>query len=87
MKYTSTLLATILLFSSYTFSQAPAKEWDADFGGSENEHLSDVQQTKDGGYLAGYQEARFDRGALAAGFYFLRVKTNDRVVVKKIVVD
>ncbi|HYK46123.1 MAG TPA: T9SS type A sorting domain-containing protein [Parafilimonas sp.] len=50
----STLAVTAFLCTaSYSFSQAPAKQWDADFGGSENEQLAAIQQTKDGGYIAG----------------------------------
>jgi hypothetical protein len=54
MTLKSTLAITTFLFtSSYSFSQAPAKQWDADFGGTENEQLTAIQQTKDGGYIAG----------------------------------
>src|ERR1044071_6573796 len=54
MTLKSTLAVTAFVFaSSYSFSQVPAKQWDADFGGSENEQLTAIQQTKDGGYIAG----------------------------------
>ena len=60
MKINSTLTFLIILISgfSYTFSQAPALAWDADFGGTDNESFAAVQQTKDGGYIAGgYSES------------------------------
>src|SRR6187397_1424386 len=54
MKATSTSIITCLLFSFLnTFSQAPAKLWDADFGGNDDEHFAALQQTKDGGYITG----------------------------------
>src|SRR6478736_6519283 len=54
MKVKSTSVITGLLFSFLNaFSQAPAKQWDADFGGNDDEHFAAVQQTKDGGYITG----------------------------------
>ena len=60
MKHKSTLLAIIIFISGspQAFSQSPVKQWDADFGGSENEQFSAVVQTKDHGYLiGGYSES------------------------------
>lgn len=60
MKIKSTLVLLLILISgfSFTFSQAPALQWDADFGGSDNEEFAALQQTKDGGYIAGgYSES------------------------------
>ena len=60
MKNTSTLIAIVyLVFSiSYSFSQAPSKQWDATFGGADNETFAAIQQTKDGGYIeGGYSES------------------------------
>ncbi len=55
--FTLTVLSTLISFS-YTFSQAPTLQWDADFGGTDNEQFAAVQQTKDGGYIAGgYSES------------------------------
>jgi len=59
MKQNSTIVISILVFSFInTYSQVPIKQWDADFGGTENELLSAAQQTKDGGYIiGGYSES------------------------------
>ncbi|MEO8771018.1 MAG: T9SS type A sorting domain-containing protein [Ferruginibacter sp.] len=46
-------IITYTLSCTQVFSQTPVQQWDADFGGSENEQLSCSQQTKDGGYIAG----------------------------------
>jgi hypothetical protein len=57
-RITLILISVFNLGSFNSFSQAPAKQWDADFGGSEIEQLSAGQQTKDGGYIfGGYSES------------------------------
>src|SRR3954471_19481006 len=54
MKTRATISVITFIFSFlHTFSQAPVKQWDADFGGSENEQFSAAQQTTDGGYITG----------------------------------
>lgn len=55
MKTKSTLIIIAGLLFSFlnTFSQAPVQQWDADFGGNDDEHFAALQQTKDGGYIAG----------------------------------
>jgi hypothetical protein len=60
MKTKSTFcVITILIFRFiHSFSQAPVKQWDADFGGNQNEQFSSLQPTKDGGYIfGGYSES------------------------------
>ncbi len=59
MKAKSTLALIIFITAVFNgFSQAPVKQWDADFGGSENEQFAAAQQTKDGGYIiGGYSES------------------------------
>jgi len=48
------LLITILFTSSISFSQNPlVKEWDYRFGGTEDERLTCLQQTSDGGCVLG----------------------------------
>lgn len=59
MKTNITIAVLAMLFSFLNaLSQAPAKRWDAGFGGSENEQFAAGQQTKDGGYMwGGYSES------------------------------
>ena len=57
-RITPVLITVFSVGLFHSFSQAPAKQWDADFGGSEIEQLSAAQQTKDGGYIfGGYSES------------------------------
>src|SRR5436190_23257616 len=53
MKALFTLIGVVLLLSDHAFSQAPLAQWNADFGGNDFEQFAVVQQTKDGGYIAG----------------------------------
>ena len=61
MKTKITIVAFIIFtfFSSTAvFSQTPGQQWDADFGGSDNEQFAAGIQTKYGGYLVGgYSES------------------------------
>lgn len=60
MKTKSTIVVIAIIILSFTraFSQAPAQQWDADFGGTENEQLFAGRQTSDGGYIfGGYSES------------------------------
>jgi hypothetical protein len=59
MKTKTAVVICAFLFSSInTFSQAPTKQGDADFGGSENDQFAAGQQTNDGGYIwGGYSES------------------------------
>jgi hypothetical protein len=58
MKSTLVVMATCMLSCMHVFSQAPAKQWDAGFGGTDNEQLAAAQQTSDGGYITGgYSES------------------------------
>jgi hypothetical protein len=56
---TAVIVICAFIFSGMNaFSQAPTKQWDADFGGSENDQFAAGQQTKDGGYIwGGYSES------------------------------
>src|SRR5262245_46676734 len=48
----------LLLLSLAAFSQAPQKQWDATFGGSDGDFLNTLQQTNDQGYIiGGYSES------------------------------
>jgi hypothetical protein len=48
------VVITIFIFGFIqAFSQAPVKQWDADFGGSSNDYLTSIQQTTDAGYILG----------------------------------
>lgn len=58
MKSTLVIIATGILSCLHVFSQAPAKQWDASFGGTDNEQFAAAQQTSDGGYITGgYSES------------------------------
>jgi len=58
MKITIVITAIFVAGFTSAFSQAPAKQWDADFGGSEYEQFAAAQQTIDGGYIiGGYSES------------------------------
>jgi hypothetical protein len=50
-------------------------------------HGRTLKVIADENFSTGYHEKRFDRGALPAGIYFLRVKINDQVMMSKIVVE
>jgi len=49
------LFSFLLLFSQFTYAQAPIIEWQKTIGGSEAEVLYSMQQTADGGYILGGQ--------------------------------
>ncbi|MEO8149960.1 MAG: T9SS C-terminal target domain-containing protein, partial [Bacteroidia bacterium] len=53
------LTISILLINFYfVFPQGPVKQWDVDLGAVDNEQLYGIQQTSDGGYIAGgYSES------------------------------
>src|SRR5215470_9780087 len=52
------ILAILILGLTNGYSQAPQKQWDATFGGSEGDFLYSAQQTADGGFiLGGYSES------------------------------
>src|SRR5438477_315792 len=55
MKMVLTLFTIALAFSfSLVIAQtAPAKQWDARFGGTDDEYVWSLQQTSDGGYILG----------------------------------
>ncbi len=55
MKNLNTLiiLALAFSFSIATAQTAPGKQWDARFGGSDNDGLSSLKQTANGGYILG----------------------------------
>jgi Secretion system C-terminal sorting domain len=53
MKSTLVVIAACMLSCMHVFSQAPAKQWDASFGGTDNEQFAAAQQTSDGGYITG----------------------------------
>jgi hypothetical protein len=45
------LLGTVLLLTSRAWAAAPSVEWDAAFGGSEDDRANSIQQTRDRGYI------------------------------------
>ncbi|MEX2350099.1 MAG: hypothetical protein WD554_04410, partial [Flavobacteriaceae bacterium] len=52
------LLFLCCLYNSPIIAQAPAIEWEQNYGGSANDATNDIQQTVDGGYiLAGYSSS------------------------------
>lgn len=48
----TTVIVSILIYSA-AFSQPPSKQWDYRFGGSDEDLLESLQQTSDGGCIAG----------------------------------
>lgn len=78
---TTPVLITIFNFIFLqTFSQAPVKQWDVDFGGNNLEQFAAAQQTTDGGYIiGGYSESGVSgdktQGSRGASDYWV-VKTD-----------
>ncbi|MEO5893744.1 MAG: T9SS type A sorting domain-containing protein [Ferruginibacter sp.] len=51
------IFTTLVIFMQAK-AQGPSKQWDVDFGGTENEQFAASQQTKDGGHIiGGYSES------------------------------
>ncbi len=74
MKNLNTLiiLALALSFSIATAQTAPDKQWDARFGGSDNDYFTSLQQTADGGYILGgysYSGISGDKTQASQGYY------------------
>jgi hypothetical protein len=82
MKTITTLFAIVLAFSFSisTAQTAPEKQWDARFGGSDEDYLYSLQQTADGGYiLGGYSSSGISGDKTQAsqgGLDYWIVKTN-----------
>jgi hypothetical protein len=53
MKNYFTTMAFLIIASTQSFAQTPAKQWDYRFGGTGQDFLRSIQQTSDGGYILG----------------------------------
>ncbi|MEP7263702.1 MAG: T9SS type A sorting domain-containing protein [Bacteroidota bacterium] len=58
MKKIILTMSILLINFYYVFPQGAIKQWDVDLGAADNEQLYGIQQTSDGGYIAGgYSES------------------------------
>ena len=53
LKQSVLFLLQLFLFTALPAQTPPTKQWDKTFGGSNNDDLSSLQQTSDGGYILG----------------------------------
>lgn len=88
MKTTINLLAALLLSSTVAFGQAPAIQWENNYGGTNVDNATSVRQTPDGGYIvAGYTNS--DNGDVVGhksgeDFWVLKLSSTGSVTWKKI---
>jgi hypothetical protein len=66
------ILVILFLLTSYTYSQSPEMEWNKGYGTDKGEHIHEIMQTSDGGYLGIGQTDESQRGR----FDILVVKTD-----------
>jgi hypothetical protein len=73
------IITTLLLISSYAFSQAPAAVWYKGYGGSEREQPTSGYKTSDGGYIfageSGSSDGEITQGNMGSSDFWI-VKTN-----------
>ena len=88
MKTKINFLTALLLSSTVAFGQAPAIQWENNYGGSNNDNATSVRQTPDGGYIvAGYTNS--DNGDVVGhksgeDFWVLKLTSTGNVTWKKI---
>ena len=88
MKTKINFLTALLLSSTVAFGQAPAIQWENNYGGTNVDNATSVRQTPDGGYIvAGYTNS--DNGDVVGhksgeDFWVLKLTSTGSITWKKI---